>query len=269
MFPQLVIHVFPRYTSIPPPSNSYYVTDYWSNLLLYYPFRKMPKDIGLSNNTITSHREQMKIHTPHGILNVQMMILHTQLLKIDLCITFPHLNPWTWMNGKSFLIYTQQSTFNLLTMTCSSIVTLMHTITENIVISLSNYKKGSQYVDLNCVYTQNQHSPSPNPPSMCSFSPTQNIAFNTIISHFTKKQPTPPLKMVIQGMVGIGNSYLIICIQALLIMHSTNTTNPSLLLAPTSVATFNINSLTMHSSLHIPITSMHPLEGQSLLHLQE
>jgi len=36
-----------------------------------------------------------------------------------------------------------------------------------------------------------------------------------------------------------------------------------------SVATFNINALTSHFALRIPIQTMHPLEGQPFLHLQE
>jgi len=45
--------------------------------------------------------------------------------------------------------------------------------------------------------------------------------------------------------------------------------SPLLLLAPTGVAAFHINAQTIHSGLRIPISNMNPLEGQSLLQLQE
>ena len=75
--------------------------------------------------------------------------------------------------------------------------------------------------------------------------------------------------MIIQSIAGTCKSYLIKCIKDALLTHSENTKDPLLLLAPTGVSAFNINALTIHSALRIPITTMHPLEGQSLLHLQE
>lgn len=59
-FPPLIVHVFPSYTLIPSPSDACYVTFYWSELLLYYPFRRLPEDIGLSDDD--SKWEQIK-HT--------------------------------------------------------------------------------------------------------------------------------------------------------------------------------------------------------------
>ena len=43
----------------------------------------------------------------------------------------------------------------------------------------------------------------------------------------------------------------------------------SLLLAPTGVVAFNINALTIRYTLRIPITTMHPLGGQSKQQIQE
>ena len=51
--------------------------------------------------------------------------------------------------------------------------------------------------------------------------------------------------------------------------NSPTNKNPLLLLPPTGVAAFNINALTIHSALRIPIQTMHPLEGHPLLQLQE
>lgn len=53
-----------------------------------------------------------------------------------------------------------------------------------------------KFVEVNHSCTQTQHIPYPNPHSDCSFSPTQSITFNTIISHFTKIEPATPFKMV-------------------------------------------------------------------------
>jgi len=42
-----------------------------------------------------------------------------------------------------------------------------------------------------------------------------------------------------------------------------------LILALTGVAAFNIKALKIHSALHIPLVSIHPIEGKSLLHIKE
>jgi len=75
--------------------------------------------------------------------------------------------------------------------------------------------------------------------------------------------------MLIQGIVGMGNSHLVYFLKDTFLVESLPNSSPLLLLAPTDVATFNINALTIFSSLHITLVSMHPLEVQPLLHLQE
>jgi len=67
----------------------------------------------------------------------------------------------------------------------------------------------------------------------------------------------------------MGNSYLIDFLEDTFLVESLPNSSPFLLLAPIGVATFNIKVLTIHSSLHIPLVSMHPLEGQPMFHLQE
>jgi len=75
--------------------------------------------------------------------------------------------------------------------------------------------------------------------------------------------------MLIQGTASTGKSHLIDCLRDTFLAKSTPNSSPFLLLAPTGFATFNIKALKIHSSLHIPLVSMHPLEGQPLLHFQE
>ena len=102
-----------------------------------------------------------------------------------------------------------------------------------------------------------------------SLSPTQCIAFDLVMSHFRNTTYAQPLKLVIQGTVGTGKSYLISCLKFTLQTTSEQNSCPLLLLAPMGVADFNIHASTIHFALRIPIGEMHPLEGQSLSKLQE
>ena len=75
--------------------------------------------------------------------------------------------------------------------------------------------------------------------------------------------------MIIQGTVGMGNSYLIGAIKNTLENLSHPGKSPLLLLAPTGVADFNISPRIVHSALHIPIKEINPLRGPSLINIQE
>ena len=75
--------------------------------------------------------------------------------------------------------------------------------------------------------------------------------------------------MVIQGTAGTRKSYFICCLQSALQSTSEDSSSPLLLLAPTGVAVFNINALTIHFGLLILVTKLQPLEGQALANLQE
>ena len=131
---------------------------------------------------------------------------------------------------------------------------------QNSTISIIDLNRSSNQAELQHFST----SASPN-----CFSPTQRTTFEIIMSHYTQHTTTKPLRMIIQGTAGTGKYYLIGCLQAAFSSSSTNNSSPLLLLAPTSVVAFNINSLTIHSTLRIPINTMLPLEGQALANLQE
>ena len=78
-----------------------------------------------------------------------------------------------------------------------------------------------------------------------------------------------PLCMIIQGIAGAGNSYLIGAIKNTLENLSHLGKSPLLLLAPVGVATFNLSATTVHSALHILIKEINYLRGPSLINLQE
>ena len=80
-----------------------------------------------------------------------------------------------------------------------------------------------------------------------------NKAVNIIMSHYHTCEDASPLRMIIQGMTGIGKSYLIGAISQALQNAYFPQCSPLLLLAPTGVATFNIGASTIHSKLKIPI----------------
>lgn len=95
------------------------------------------------------------------------------------------------------------------------------------------------------------------------------MAFNIIFSHFSSSASTTPLWMLIQGTVGTDKYFLIDCLKNAFLTNSTNGENSLLLLSQNGVATFHINGVRIHFGLRIPISFMKPLEGQSLLNLQE
>lgn len=125
------------------------------------------------------------------------------------------------------------------------------------------------FFEFNQSNIQSQLHPSSNLPQDHTLSPTQKETFTIVLSHFKNPSPKPPLIIIIQGTTQTGKYHLIKCLQHAFIEKSSISINPLLLLAPNDVASFNINSLTIHSILRIHIQSMHHFEGKSLLHLQD
>ena len=83
------------------------------------------------------------------------------------------------------------------------------------------------------------------------------------------------LRMIIMGTAGTEKSYLIRAIQERLqIMAETGQNPPVIVLAPTGVAAFNINGVTIHLMLSIPIINDKRdkglnIDGERLKQLQE
>ena len=90
-----------------------------------------------------------------------------------------------------------------------------------------------------------------------------------VMNHSTNILTSPPLRMVVQGTAGTGKSFFIRCIRESLSLTKNLNQSPILLLAPTGVASFNIQASTIHSALHIPLKKFMPLEGNSLSNLQQ
>jgi len=87
-----------------------------------------------------------------------------------------------------------------------------------------------------------QHLPSLTPCCTDSFSPTQQMAFNIVLSHFNHSNSIPPLEMIIQGTAGTRKSFLISCLADAFASIHPDKPSPLLLLAPTGVAAFHINA---------------------------
>ena len=80
--------------------------------------------------------------------------------------------------------------------------------------------------------------------------------------HFTSNSPIP-LRLIITGTAGTGKSYLIQCLR--LLLGATIK-----VAAPTGVASFIIDGMTLHSLLHLPTRGeFKELEGNRLQQLQE
>ena len=97
-----------------------------------------------------------------------------------------------------------------------------------------------------------------------TFSRKQKLAYDIIVKHSSKTMPKEQLLLIIIGEGGTGKSYLINAIRNYLKDSCTIT-------ATTGKAAFNINGITIHSFLKLPVGRMakKDLSGQSLHTLQD
>ena len=90
----------------------------------------------------------------------------------------------------------------------------------------------------------------------------QQQVYTTVQQHYTTIDP-PPLRIIVSGTAGTGKSYLIHCLR-LLLQHQLQVA------APTGVAAFNVEGLTLHSLLSLPTRGdFKDLEGERLTKLQQ
>lgn len=96
-----------------------------------------------------------------------------------------------------------------------------------------------------------------------TFSDMQSLAYNIVRDHFVSPFPKSPLLLIINGFAGTGKSYLINALRNLLQQSCAVT-------ATTGKASFNINGVTNHSLLNLPVGSKAniDLKGQPLARLQ-
>ena len=86
--------------------------------------------------------------------------------------------------------------------------------------------------------------------------------YTIVKNHFESSSPQP-LRLIVTGTAGTGKSYLIQCIR--LLLEATLT-----VAAPTGVASFIIEGITLHSLLHLPTKGeFKQLEGIRLKHFQD
>ena len=87
--------------------------------------------------------------------------------------------------------------------------------------------------------------------------------YNVVRDHFTDQQAQKqPLRMVISGTAGTGKSYLIQCLKLLL-------GDKQDVSAPTGVASFNVDGITLHSLLVLPVKGdFKDLQGKQLKRIQ-
>ena len=99
---------------------------------------------------------------------------------------------------------------------------------------------------------------------LTSFSEQGRLAYDIVHLHSNTDKPDESLLLIINGVAGTGKSYLINAITA-------NLGKRCVVTATTGKASFNVNGVTIHSFLKLPVTSnsYKDLSGQSLVHLQE
>jgi hypothetical protein len=111
-----------------------------------------------------------------------------------------------------------------------------------------------------------------------SLNEKQKIVFNRIEAHYNNiltGNSVEPLRIIIMGTAGTGKSYLIRAIRRMLSTMGSGESDgsrvPVKVIAPTGVASFNINGATIHSTLSIPIINnkRSDLEGNRLKQVQE
>jgi len=199
----VVVHFFPRYASIPSTFDPTYINLCWSELLLYCPFRALPDDIGSTDGAIVAHWEHIKNTYSSWHVNRRPEVtlpvvgddaspngFHTcQTMAIDEWKILSHLHPRNNIDVDDLDILSHRdfdSNQNW------ALTNIPPTLQETTIHFIESSRSANPI----------QHVPSSNPNRLASLSPTQKIAFNTILSHFTTTSPIAPLKMIIQGTTG-------------------------------------------------------------------
>ena len=97
-----------------------------------------------------------------------------------------------------------------------------------------------------------------------TFSDEQRLAYDIIKTHSDKTHPKEPLLLIINGVAGTGKSFLINAVQNYL-------GDRCIVTATTGKAAYNINGVTIHSFLNLPVTpiSRKDLSGLPLTTMQE
>ena len=96
------------------------------------------------------------------------------------------------------------------------------------------------------------------------FSDEQRLAYDIITTHSNKIKPKEPLRLIINGVAGTGKGYLINGVY-------NHLKDKCIVTATTGKASYNINGVTVHSLLRLPInsTTQKDLSGQALSRIQE
>ena len=97
-----------------------------------------------------------------------------------------------------------------------------------------------------------------------TFNTKQSIAFNIVKMHYQQENPKEPLLLIILGEGGTGKSYVINALRNLLGQSCA-------VAAPTGKAAYNVQGVTLHSLLKLPVgpRGHKDLKGQSLKQLQQ
>lgn len=241
---------------------------------MYFPFRNLPDDIGANKEAIVAQWEQVK-HTYHAwhVHRAHADPPLSTTLDDSPVETNPHctmdMDEWQFL---SQLHPTNNILFDELELLGHRDFNANHNWAHSISLHTCKRHPFTSY-NSNAPPHNYAKPPSPPPSQLRIPFPPYPLA-NTwlsisFFSHFTSESSKPPLKMLMQGTIGTNKSFLIECLKNAFLSTSCNRSSPLLLLSPTGIAIFHINALTIHSGLHIPVSSMQPLEGKSLLNLEE
>jgi ATP-dependent DNA helicase PIF1 len=262
-----IVRVWPRFYSIPDEASEDFQTFCWSELLLYKPFRNIPLDIGLSNDTVIENWRNFRYrawHVDRAPLSsenveddddsqeqpshVEEDFEEWQLLSRLVPPNNVNVSDLHTLGRRDFdICFEWEQT------------TVSNEVGEEAISFIRNAQSRGHII-------QNVHPTNASPSSLAE---KQRVAFDIILQHSIQYPSPEPLLMIIQGTAGTGKSFLIHSISHALSTSSVDGNSPLLLLAPTGIAAFNIRARTIHSALKIPIKDMRPLQGQSLAIFQE
>ena len=261
----IVPRVFPNYSSNPKGANYGMFCKY--QLLKYKPWEKSQHDAWGSENSenstfINAWHEFLTLpyaqqHAPNWTEKMQNVLDNIEL-SIDELTEHEHLTQEEWMMLSQFH-----------TSVTNSNAENRNSTNYNWQLDSTKYSEQDRGEMPNWIKMKKGDSSSVTRNSQKidtnSFSEKQKLAYDIIINHSNlPAESRSPLLVIIIGEAGTGKSYLINAISCYL-------KKKCLMTATTGKAAFNINGVTIHSLLKLPVTGLQQKDfsGQSLVNLQE
>ncbi|XP_057835431.2 uncharacterized protein LOC131045798 [Cryptomeria japonica] len=267
-----IVNVYPQHKSLPLEDDSSFQSFCWSEFLLYKPFRSIPLHIG--NST-----EEIIIDWKH-LQSTDYIRWHVNGIEEHIIIeNSEELQPEDIQQSTHEDLYELEFLSQMGASNNFDVATLQmlgrrdFDLNFNWTDSIPDealHSKASQFILTE--KSQAPHTlanPHLNASTNYELARNQIIALDIIKTHAEHNLSSPPLRLVIQGTIGTGKSFVIDYIRRQLNSNLEHAQYPLLVLAPTGISAYNVQATTIHATLCIPIQEYKPLKGHSLLMFQE